>query len=165
MDEDVQKDLWGVPKDEYGGDHSGHLLEQYKLYVEMADRISQRRQAANTFFLTINAAIGTMLGIVPPLAKVAIGGAGPVMICLGGIALCYVWHRLLRSYRDLNSGKFRVIHAIERHLPIRPYDAEWTSIGRGEKPELYLPFTHIETGIPWVFAGFYVGLAVFAVIG
>ena len=27
-----------------------HLLDQYKLYVEMADRISQRRATANTYF-------------------------------------------------------------------------------------------------------------------
>ena len=32
-------------------------LEQYKLYVEMADRISSRRQNANSFFLSINTAI------------------------------------------------------------------------------------------------------------
>src|SRR5256885_4461010 len=33
------------------------FLEQYKLYVEMADRISSRRLTANSFFLTINSAI------------------------------------------------------------------------------------------------------------
>ena len=32
----------------------GILLEQYKLYVEMADRISQRRQSANNYFLSVN---------------------------------------------------------------------------------------------------------------
>ena len=30
--------------------NNGHFLEQYKLYVEMADRISNRRQTANSFF-------------------------------------------------------------------------------------------------------------------
>ncbi|WP_283130696.1 RipA family octameric membrane protein [Enterovibrio norvegicus] len=29
-----------------------HLFEQYKLYLEMADRISSRRQGTNTFFLS-----------------------------------------------------------------------------------------------------------------
>jgi hypothetical protein len=38
------------------------LLEQYKLYVEMADRISQRRGLTNTFFLTLNTAIFTLVG-------------------------------------------------------------------------------------------------------
>ena len=34
--------------------YKDHVLEQYKLYVEMADRISARRSTANTFFLTLN---------------------------------------------------------------------------------------------------------------
>ena len=39
-----------------------HALEQYKLYVEMADRISARRQTANSFFLSVNTAIVALLG-------------------------------------------------------------------------------------------------------
>ena len=45
------------PEEEYGENYKAHLLEQYKLYVEMADRISARRQTANSFFLSINTAI------------------------------------------------------------------------------------------------------------
>src|SRR2546426_1964670 len=37
-------------------------LEQYKLYVEMADRISARRQTANEFFLSVNTVIVALLG-------------------------------------------------------------------------------------------------------
>jgi len=33
------------------------VMDQYKLYVEMADRVSARRSLANTFFLTLNTAI------------------------------------------------------------------------------------------------------------
>ena len=40
------------------------LLEQYKLYVEMADRISSRRQISNSFFLSINTAIVALMGYV-----------------------------------------------------------------------------------------------------
>ena len=40
--------------EKYGEKYKEHLLEQYKLYVEMADRISGRRQTANSFFLSIN---------------------------------------------------------------------------------------------------------------
>jgi hypothetical protein len=39
-----------------------HLLDQYKLYVEMADRISQRRTSANTYFLSVNSAILAFAG-------------------------------------------------------------------------------------------------------
>lgn len=30
-----------------------HLVDQYKLYVEMADRISSRRASANSYFLSV----------------------------------------------------------------------------------------------------------------
>ena len=75
--------------------------------------------------------------------------------------LSFTWYRLIVSYRQLNSGKFKVIHAIESQLPLRPYDAEWTAVGRGENPKLYRPFTAIETWVPWVFLVLYLGLALF----
>jgi hypothetical protein len=50
----------------YGGDAAAYqaaVLEQYKIYVEMADRVSQRRGLTNTFFLTLNTAIFTAVGL------------------------------------------------------------------------------------------------------
>jgi hypothetical protein len=44
-----------------------------------------------------------------------------------------------------------VVHEIEKHLPVRPYDAEWEALGRGENKKLYWPFTHIENYVPWIF--------------
>ena len=42
---------------QYAGEsekYQAAVLEQYKLYVEMADRVSARRGLANTFLLTLN---------------------------------------------------------------------------------------------------------------
>jgi hypothetical protein len=159
---DLQRQLKGVPKDTYGNEHASHLLEQYKLYVQMADKISERRQTANTFFLTINTALVAMLGIAWRPAERLVGPMWYLIVGVSGLVLCYSWYRLVRSYRDLNSGKFRIVHAIEQLLPIRPYDAEWTIVGRGEDPKLYLPFTHVETKVPWVFFILYLVVIVIA---
>jgi hypothetical protein len=158
--------LYKVPPERYGEEYRNHLLEQYKLYVQMADKISERRQAANNFFLTINTALIAFLGLV---ASPNVGGADGVaanpplpwvfVVSAAGVVLCFSWFRLVRSYMDLNSGKFKVVHEIESRLPASPYDAEWEALGRGEDPGLYLPFTHIEIWIPWVFAALYVVLA------
>jgi hypothetical protein len=127
--------------------YQAHLLDQYKLYVEMADRISARRQSANSYFLTINTGLVGLIGYVTTKDT-----SNYLWLMAGaGIALSYLWYRLIRSYRDLNSGKFKVIHFIEKRLPLSPYDAEREAIGRGEDPKLYKPFTHIEAGVPWVF--------------
>ena len=51
---------------EYQGDAGAYqsaIMEQYRLYVEMADRVSQRRALANSFFLTLNTAIFALIGV------------------------------------------------------------------------------------------------------
>ena len=51
-------------KDDYESEYNAHLLEQYKLYVQMADNISARRQTANSFFLTLNTTIAGLVGYI-----------------------------------------------------------------------------------------------------
>jgi hypothetical protein len=150
--------LRGVGSDEYGPSYRDHSLEIYKTYLEMADRISDRREKANSFFLAVNTAL------IAIFAKDAIAGSvashsAELLVPLAAIVLCYLWYRIIRSYRDLNSAKFKVIHAIERQLPLRPYDAEWESVGRGKNTKLYLPFTHVEGIVPLLFMLFHLILA------
>lgn len=124
-----------------------HLLDQYKLYVEMADRISQRRATTNTYFLSVNSAILAFVGYLT--AKESHESFW--MIAVAGVAICWLWKSLISSYRNLNSAKFKIIHAIETRLPIRPYRSEWAFMGEGHDPNLYRPISHIEGGVPWVF--------------
>ena len=155
--------LQGVAGSEYGASYRDHALEIYKTYLEMTDRISERREKANSFFLAVNTAL------IALLAKDAFGASAvaprvlEVLVPVTGGVLCYLWYRIIRSYRDLNSAKFKVIHAIERQLPLRPYDAEWQSVERGKNPRLYLPFTHVEIVVPWLFMTFHALLAASAV--
>lgn len=163
QDLEIEAALRGVSKEEYGPSYRDHLLEIYKSYLEMADRISERREKANSFFLAVNTAL------VALLAKDAFGAvpASPrfleILVPGAAMVLCFLWYRIVRSYRDLNSAKFKVVHQIERLLPLRPYDAEWESVGRGKNPKLYLPFTHVERFVPWLFMAFHLVLALAAV--
>jgi len=161
MQERLAAALPGVDADEYGSSYRDHLLEIYKTYLEMADRISGRRQKANSFFLAVNTAL------IALLAKDAFGGSAAtrpldLLVPVAGGVLCYLWYRIIRSYRQLNSAKFKVIHEIEQKLPLRPYDAEWESVDRGKNPKLYLPFTRVEGVVPWLFMVFQVILAISA---
>ena len=132
------------------------LLEQYKVYVEMADRISQRRGLTNTFFLTFNTAI---FGLVATFWKDRPNGdAGwltiPLLVLLGE---CFAWFYLLRSYRLLNTAKYKVIGALEERLPSSPYwRAEWVALGEGSDRKRYLPLSHLEKWIPVLFAALYI---------
>ncbi len=132
---------------EYGDNYKSHILEMYKIYLEMSDRISSRRQSANSFFLSINSVLIGFIGYISVREDIKLNW----IIALAGIILCYTWYRIVRSYKDLNSGKFRVIHEIEKELPISPYEAEWKTLGEGNDSKLYLPFTNMELKIPIVF--------------
>ena len=138
-------------RDQYSSNdaYQNHLLEQYKIYLTSAENISNRRQSANAFFVTINSALVSLVGYIN------FGGNHSSdlywLISISGIAISYMWYRLVRSYKDLNSAKFKVVHDIEKQLPLSPYDAEWDAVGRGNDSKLYLPFTHIEIFVPWVF--------------
>jgi hypothetical protein len=119
----------------------------------MADEISKRRNGANAFFFSINTATISFLGIMR--AQQNIGVIWTVVIGLAGITLSLAWQRTIQSYRDLNTAKFLVIHEIEALLPLRPYDAEWTAVGRGGDDKKYKPVSHLEANVPWIFFAFY----------
>jgi hypothetical protein len=134
-----------------------HVLEQYKLYVEMADRISARRNLANTFFLTLHTAIISAVGFTYEKGP-ALENRYFILLPLAAIlALCYTWWRMVKSYRQLNTAKYQVVGEFETRLPARPYySAEWKAIGEGKNPKLYLPLTHVENWVPIIFGLIYI---------
>lgn len=146
-------------KDSYGPEFEKHLFEQYKLYVEMADRISARRMLANSFYVSVHTALITAFTVMPKdnvLQPTRLG----ITPFIAVILLCFVWWRTVHSYCQLNSGKFRVVHALEQMLPVAPYDEEWVALGAGKNRRKYLPLTHVENCVPVCFGLMYVLLAI-----
>lgn len=134
------------------------VLDQYKLYVESANQISTRRLTANSFFLTINTGLAALIGYLIGKQSVAVTVA-LLGVPIAGMVLCYVWFRQIRSYRDLNEAKFKVIHIIEESLPFRMFDAEWEALGRGENSKNHKSFSDTEKIVPWVFFGLHAVMA------
>ena len=133
-----------------------HLLEQYKIYVEMADRISARRHAANVFFLTLHSSAVAAIGF--SLEK--IGKIDPLWVlifpALALLIICLVWWWLIRSYRNLNTAKYKVIGKMEEQLPYSPYwKEEWKELGEGNDWRKYLQLTVIEQWVPVMFGLIY----------
>ncbi|MFJ8623513.1 hypothetical protein ACIRD3_11790 [Kitasatospora sp. NPDC093550] len=131
------------------------LLELYKLAVEMADRISARRGTANTFFLSVQTALVTLIGFgIPKLSESPWWVS--TAVALAGLTLSVAWWMQLRSYRDLNAAKFAVINELEAELAARIYTDEWQSLrnltrsGRWHKH--YTELGTSERSVPVVFA-------------
>ncbi len=141
--------------EKYGEKYIEHLLDQYRLYVNAAEKISDRRQKTNEFFLALNTALIGFLGFI--ITKTG-SDENQVILFIASIAgavMCYLWFRIVISYTSLNSAKYEVIHTIEERLPLALYDTEWEVLGRGKDRRKYWPFSHIEKYVPWIFICLY----------
>lgn len=154
--------LWNehLSPDRYGSEaqYYEHILEQYKIYLEFADRISARRTLANTFFLTLNTLV---LGVAAfsyekgPKVPDPWINLFPLVL---GLGLCVVWHMIIRAYRHLNTAKYRIIGEYEKRLPSSPFwEAEWIGLlKQGQEPKVYMQLTQIESYVPIAFAAMYI---------
>ncbi|MFD8507923.1 hypothetical protein ACFV2L_35130 [Streptomyces sp. NPDC059687] len=137
--------------------YQGAILEQYRLCVEMADRVSSRRNLANTFFLSVNTAV---VAAVAALAGQGLSSVSRWVLAAGLVILlsqCAAWWAIVRSYRQLNAAKWQVIGLLEERLPAFAYSrAEWILLGEGRDWRRYLPLTHVEQWVPVIFAASYV---------
>lgn len=154
-------DLFSKNEKDYGNDYKEHLFEQYKLYVESIEKTSDRRQHANSYFITINTALISLIGLSFQIKVFENLSFVKSILALVGIIVCIVFWYLIRSYKQLNTGKFDVVHKIEEHLPLALYKYEWEVLGKGEDNKKYYPFSHIELVIPWVFGIIYALLGLY----
>lgn len=121
-------------------------LEIYKLLAEMADRVSQRRQASNNFYLSVNTAIVAATAYLGS----SLGPRGPtVVVSIAGIAICVAWAWSIQTYRTLSQAKYQVLHEVEGRLALQPFTDEWRVLTEGERR--HLSFHRVEVVAPWVF--------------
>lgn len=156
-DNDMESQLFAIDEKNYGQSYKSHLLEQYRLYVEMADKISSRRATANTFFLSLNTLLITAVGIVSRLGTsfLSFNLLWVVIASIAGIILSWAWYKTIRSYCQLNSGKYKIIHMIEQRLPIATYKAEWLYLKPNEEARRYTELTTVELWVPRIFGFLY----------
>lgn len=154
-------ELFAKNEKDYGDNYKNHLFEQYKLYVESIEKTSDRRQQANNYFLTINTALISLIGLSFEVKIFEGVNWIKALLAFVGIVICVIFWFLIRSYRQLNTGKFKVIHEIEKHLPLALYKYEWEILGEGEDKSKYYPFSYIELLIPWIFGIIYMVLGIY----
>lgn len=117
------------------------LLEQWKVYVQMADNTSNRRAKSNSFFTTINT---TIIGIM----SANFFNNHKNLIFITGILISVAWILSIRSYKMLNKAKFEVINRIEEKLPVQGFIDEWNKLKQKKhfnltSNEFYVPMSFI----------------------
>ncbi len=123
------------------------------------DDTSLRRQNANNFFLALNSFIITLMGVFLNRADcpLFISLFWMIVTSLFGIILCWRWREIIQEYRNLNTGRFYIIHLLEERLPAKLFKAEWDFLRPPGKPR-YGKLTVAEKNIPVVFIGLYLML-------
>ena len=137
------------------------LLEIYKLHAELADRVSQRREGANRLFVSL--LTGTLIFLAALLrygAETIPVGAVVTAIGIFGIFLAVAWYVIIRSYRQLNSGKFAALHELEEKLAYPFFEREWELLEEGKSISRYWKLTVVETFLPLIFALLYLALII-----
>ena len=130
----------------------------YRFFVESAERATDRRESANKWMLSVNAAVSGLYGYLQT-GKEVVGGDQKQLWMLAipaaGMIIAVAWAALLQSYKKLNGAKFKVIDELEEKLSERPYRREY---------KLYIEdrrfaFSTIELLVPIAFFLLYLLLA------
>jgi len=103
------------------------LLDNYKLAVEMADRVSARRGTTNAFFIILQcllvatvALLGTATAAVGAAAKTSITG-----LCVVGMIASVAWFFQLQGYLAISDAKAQVILNLEKRTSAKIFRPEW----------------------------------------
>lgn len=129
------------------------LLEIYKLHVQLADRVSQRREAANQRYAGLLTALTAFVGALfkfgnrDEFTDIILSIIGTL-----GVLLSISWCIVINSYRQLNSGKFQTLHDLEKELPYPFFKREWDLLHKGKDRRRYWKLTVVETYLPLIFS-------------
>ncbi|MFJ5989278.1 hypothetical protein [Lentzea sp. NPDC092896] len=164
MEEPLDAGLWNPPVvDPDQSIDTAMLIEQYKTYVSLADKVSERRSTANSFFLAIHSAAVAVLAVLWKDRPVDVSPWLLILPCVIQTLVCIWWWTLLQRYRKLNSVKFAVVGALERQLPASPWWAEYQELKRQASGKGYPSLARVESMIPIAFGALYIGGLVVAV--
>lgn len=135
------------------------LFEEYTLYVDHTQRLSERRQNATQTFLTINTGIFTIIAF---LFK-DVGGQsrqialGTLPLFVAGLLVCWLWHRILNQYKTLIGWRYKQLRAMEQALPdsYQMFSREWDELYRPREGKPGFDFSGLEQQLPLIFAALF----------
>lgn len=136
-------------------------FQLYKFYVEQAEKVSSKRTDTNKYLLTVNTFLIGLFSISTNFEAFA-KPLWNYLVPASGVLICLTWYIMIKSYSNLNSAKFKVIHEMEDSMEYKPFTREWEFAEKG-KGKAYKPISKIEPNIPLIFLALYAFAAIFAI--
>jgi hypothetical protein len=127
-----------------------HLnFELYNMYVQTAEKVSDRRGALNAWMISLANAIVALGAVLTKAAGAApLSFLGAVLVSVSGILTCILWMALLTSYSKLNKAKFHTVSKMELRMEFRPFQEEREYYKQAQR----IGFSKIEGIVPMMFA-------------
>jgi amino acid permease len=92
-------------------------FEEYKLFAELTDRLSDRRQKISNTYLTVNSII---IGVIAFLIKdTDLLSVVVIMPLIIGIIACIVWKQIMYKYKKLITHRIEELREIENHVDMK----------------------------------------------
>lgn len=136
------------------------LFQQYQMYQQTSEKLVERRQSVNSFYISVNAALVAFLGAVAGFTEMPGKLIILFAVSIAGIILDISWLKILEAYGILNASKMKVINLIEKELPLILYDSEWKVMSDKLNSRKYVSFTDSEKRIPRIFGTLYLLVSV-----
>lgn len=131
---------------------------EYRLALEQANKLAERRQAVTATYLSVNAALTGAIafifkdGNLPTItSEVAV-----LAILISGIVACGLWRKLIMHYSELTGWWYEQIRSLESQLEgnqliTKEYQMLYFK-QTGKKDTRITPY---ETNLTWLFTGIY----------
>lgn len=137
------------------------LLEQYKAFVKTTDKVSSLRSTTNNFFIVINTALLAFFPVIfDKTSGIQEEGVFIIIVGVVGLVLNAIWFLTIKTYKTLNSAKFKAIKEMEDQLPAQPFEREWERLKSRKWTKKYLTLTGIEIFLPLVMVLPYIALLI-----
>jgi nitrogen fixation-related uncharacterized protein len=161
-------------------------FEEFKLFYESAEKVTDRRLELNRWNYSICVAIIVAIAAIAkttlssslfPVGLVAIA-----VLCVVAILFCFLWVGQIRDFKNLNNAKFEVLNEMApniefdagnpgRIISYCPFAKEWKKLADlkaldelGRTNIIALKSSNLEYFIPKAFAALFFGLLVLMVI-
>jgi len=158
--------------------HKKLSFEEFKLYYESAEKVTDRRLETNRWNYTVCVAILIAVAVITKwtfatTSLVWVGLAAVTVLCTMAILFCVLWVGQIRAFKNLNNAKFEVLNQMAPNLEFdhdkpgalvsfRPFEKEWTKLSEtnsleemGKSNIVALKSSNIEYFIPKAFAALF----------
>ncbi len=119
-----------------GDDPLAISFDEFKLYYESAERVTDRRLEANRWNYSACAAVLVGIAAIVKWGIVSselrwLGVGAVLLLCIMAILFCQLWLAQIRDFKRLNDAKFEILNSM---APLLDFDASKPGSVRSYRP-------------------------------